>query len=66
MVDSFKQEQPVTIPKFGTFSIYLYKSHLAASIKDFKSIKTKEFLSIRFIPSDMFQKFLENKKKLFK
>lgn len=66
MIETLKDGQPVTISRFGTFSIYLYKGHEAANVKNLEKIKTRDLLSIRFIPSDMFQKFLENKKKLFK
>lgn len=58
-------QEHLRIPKFGSFSVYKYKSHLARDLKG-NLRKTKEFLSVRFFSHHILQKIIDSKKETFR
>lgn len=58
-------EEHLVIPKFGSFSVYKYNSHLSRDLKGVLR-KTKEFLSVRFFAHSSFQSIIDSKKDFFR
>jgi len=58
-------EEHLIIPKFGSFSVYKYSSHLSRDLKG-NLRKTKEFLSVRFFAHCNLQSIIDSKKNIFR